>query len=122
MPDPTRRLSKWNANFNTERIKGSLDAQRADMWTRVQNVFPALALMETQVKQVLDLEGVSVIQYPFYLSFGRELWHILRIELSGDAAAKEASTILMKWKDRGLSQAVLEAIRSGVFNIGAPAP
>ncbi|MEO0073968.1 MAG: hypothetical protein ABIK43_04850 [candidate division WOR-3 bacterium] len=88
----------------------------------MQAVLPDLYAMEMQVKQTLDAKGVTIIDYPFYLDFGRELWHLCRIGMSGPAAAKEAATLIAKWKDRGLSQAVLEAIRSEVFNIGPPSP
>jgi hypothetical protein len=78
--------------------------------------------MESQVKQVLDLEGVATTDYPFYLCYGRELWSLIRREMSGESLAKEAAVLLTKWKDRGFSQAVLETIRTGVFNIGPPTP
>jgi hypothetical protein len=120
MPDPYRRINKWDAKFNTERIKGALDAMRPAMLSNVQAVFPQLALMEAQVKQTLDAAGVSLIQYPFYLCFGRELWSMGRKEISGESAAQAAAVLIAKWKARGLTQAVLEAIRTQVFNIGAP--
>lgn len=120
MPDPTRRVEKWNAKFNTERIKSTLDDMRPQMYTHVQAAFPLIALMESQVKQTLDASGVATIQYPFYLCFGRELWSMTRKEISGDSAAKEAAVLVSKWVARGLTQAVLQAIRSQVFNIPAP--
>ena len=68
---------------------------------------------------MLDSEGVSVITYPFYIDFGRELWHITHeTEMSGESAAKEAATLAQKWASRGLSLSVLELIRTQVFNIG----
>ncbi len=120
MPDPTRRINKWNAKFNTERIKGTLDDMRPQMLSNVQAVFPQIALMEAQVKQTLDAAGVATIQYPFYLCFGRELWSMTRKEITGDSAAKEAAVLVAKWVARGLTSAVLQAIRSQVFNIPAP--
>jgi hypothetical protein len=123
MSDPTKRVANWDQAYDTALIKSRLDAKRAAMFVRVQAQFPALTMMEAQVKQVLDGQGVSVIQYPFYLCFGRELWHVTHEkEMSGSSAAKEAATLVAKWKDRGLSQAVLETIRSEVFSISAPAP
>ena len=78
--------------------------------------------MELQVKQVLDGLGVSVAQYAMYLAFGRELWALTRKEISGESAAMEADVLLQKWVGRGMAQAVLEAIRTQVFNIVAPTP
>jgi hypothetical protein len=72
------------------------------------------------VKQVCDGAGVSIIQYPFYLCFGREMWSLIRKEVSGESLAKEAATLVAKWKARGLTEAVLQAIRTDVFNVVAP--
>ena len=71
---------------------------------------------------MLDQEAVSVIQYPFYLDFGREMWRLKRQNLSGDSLAKEAATMIGKWVSPGLTQAVLETIRTQVFDVGAPTP
>ncbi|MBM3315131.1 hypothetical protein FJY71_04725 [candidate division WOR-3 bacterium] len=122
MSDPTKRIAKWDAKFDTERIKGALDDLRPTMLGSVQSVTPQLVSMEGQVKQVLDAEAVATIQYPFYLSFGRQVWRLIRQEVSGDSLAKEVAVLVTKWKDRGLSQAVLELIRTQVFNVGAPTP
>ena len=120
--DPVKRIAKWNAKFNTERIKATLDEMRPAMLASVTFVFPLLAAMELQVKQVLDQEGVSIIQYPFYLNFGREMWRLKRMEVSGEGLAKEAATLIGKWASRGLTQSVLETIRTQVFDVGAPTP
>ena len=120
--NPAQRIAKWDAKFKTDRIKAALDDERPNMYMNVQAVFPLLAAMELQVKQVLDGLGVSVAQYAMYLAFGRELWRITRNELSGESAAMEADVLLKKWVQRGMTQAVLEAIRTQVFNIVAPAP
>ena len=118
--DPTRRIAKWNSKYDTTRVKGTLDAMRDQMYLQVQAVFPLITAMELQVKQVLDGLGVSIAQYSTYLCFGREIWHLKRINVSGEAASREARTLINKWVDRGLTQTVLEAIRSQVFDIPAP--
>jgi len=74
-----------------------------------------------KVVQVLNSEGVSIIQYPFYLAFGGEMGS-LKGRIAGEGYATEAATLIAKWVSRGLSQSVLEAIRSQVFDIGAPTP
>jgi hypothetical protein len=119
--DPTKRIAKWDTKFDTTRIKATLDAMRPSMLAHVQAQFVSLASMESQVKQTLDASAVSVIQYPFYLDFGRELWHMTHErEMSGDSAALEAQILITKWVARGLTQAVLQDIRTQVFNIAAP--
>ncbi len=119
--DPSRRIAKWNTKYNTERIKATLDEMRPDMYARVQAVFPLLTAMESQVKQVLDLKGVFTISYPWYLDFGREVWKLQRQEISGETLAIAVATLISKWTGRGLTQSVLESIRTGVFNVSAPA-
>ena len=118
--DPTRRIAKWNAKFNTERIKATLDDMRPTMLQNVTAVFPLITAMELQVKQVCDSAGVATIQYPFYLNFGRELWALSRKDISGESLALEAAVLVTKWTARGLTQPVLQAIRTDVFNVAAP--
>ena len=120
MMDPAKRIAKWNVKFNTERIKATLDEMRPTMLANVTAVYPLITAMELQVKQVCDTAGVPTIQYPFYLNFGRELWALSRKEVSGESLAQEAATLIAKWTARGLTQAVLQSIRTGVFNVGAP--
>ena len=120
--DPAKRIANWDAGFETSEVKAVLDRKRSDMLSRVTSQFPAIASMEGQVKQTCDALGVSVILYPFYLNFGRELWHITHeTEMSGESAALEAEALIGKWVSRGLARSVLEAIRTQVFNIGPPA-
>jgi hypothetical protein len=120
MTDPTRRIAKWNAKFDTTRIKGILDDMRPAMLANVTAVFPLITAMELQVKQTCDASGVPTIQYPFYLNFGREIWALTRKEVSGESLAQEAAVLVAKWTARGLTAPVLQAIRSEVFNVGAP--
>jgi hypothetical protein len=119
--DPTKRIAKWDIKYDTTRIKATIDAMRPSMLAHVQAQFVSIVSMEGQVKQTLDASGVSVIQYPFYLCFGRELWHMTHErEMSGESAAKEAAILIAKWVARGLTAPVLQAIRSEVFNVPAP--
>ncbi len=118
--DPYRRIAKWDAKFNTTNIKTTLDTMRPTMLQNVTAVFPLIAAMETQVKQVCDSSGVPTIQYPFYLCFGREMWSLTRKDVSGESMAQEAAVLIAKWVARGLTQSVLQAIRTDVFNVGAP--
>jgi hypothetical protein len=120
MIDPTKRIANWNVKFNTERIKATLDEKRPAMLANVTAVYPMITAMELQVKQVCDGAGVPTIQYPFYLNFGREMWALSRKEISGESLAKEAAILIAKWKARGLTEAVLQAIRTDVFNVVAP--
>jgi hypothetical protein len=122
MIDPSKRIANWDAKYDTTRIKATLDQKRASMLASVTAVYPMIAAMELQVKQVCDGAGVSVITYPFYLCFGREMWALSRKDISGESLAIEAALLIAKWKARGLTEAVLQAIRTDVFNVAAPLP
>ena len=118
--DPAKRIAKWNAKYDTTRVKAILDEMRPTMLANVTAVYPMITAMELQVKQVCDGAGVATIQYPFYLNFGREIWALTRREVSGESLCKEAAVLAAKWKARGLTEAVLQAIRTDVFNVVAP--
>ena len=118
--DPAKRIANWNAKYNTERIKATLDDKRPSMLASVTAVFPMITAMELQVKQVCDGAGVATIQHPFYLNFGREIWALSRREVSGESLALEAAILIAKWTARGLTSAVLQGIRTDVFNVSAP--
>ena len=120
--DPVQRVANWDEKYNLERINAILTAKRPVMLQHVTNVTSLIAAMELQVKQVCDGKGVPTIQYPFYLCFGREIWALARKEISGESLAQEAAILITKWTARGLTQAVLQAIRTDVFNVGAPLP
>ncbi len=77
-------------------------------------------LLETRA--VLDMEGVSTITRGFYLSFARSLDKLKRQGLSGESLAIEAAILMSTWVARGLSQHVLETIRTQVFDVGPPTP
>ncbi len=120
MIDPTKRIANWNTGYNTERIKAIVDEKRPAMLASVTALYPMIAAMELQVKQVCDGAGVPTIAYPFYLCFGREVWALSRKDISGESLALEAATLIAKWVARGLTQSVLQAIRTDVFNVAAP--
>jgi len=120
--DPTKRIANWNEKYNLERVNAILTEKRPTMLQNVSSVMPLIAAMELQVKQVCDGAGVPTIQYPFYLCFGREMWKLTRADISGESLALEAAVLVGKWKARGLTEAVLQAIRTDVFNVAAPLP
>jgi len=118
--DPVRRIAKWDAKYDTATIKTTLDKMRPTMLQNVSAVFPMIASMELQVKQVLDGAGVDTTDYPGYLAFGREIWALTRKDISGESLAKAVAILVTKWTARGYTSAVLQAIRTDVFNVVAP--
>ena len=117
---PTKRIANWNEKYNLERVNAVLTEKRPTMLQNMSAVVPMMTAMELQVKQVCDGAGVPIIQYPFYLCFGREMWSMIRKDISGESAAQAAAVLIAKWVSRGLQQPVLQAIRTDVFNVAAP--
>jgi hypothetical protein len=118
--DPTKRIDNWNTKYNLERVNAILTEKRPKMLQNVSSAVPLIAAMELQVKQVCDGAGVPTIQYPFYLCFGREMWALTRKDISGESLALEGAVLIGKWVARGLTQSLLESIRTDVFNVAAP--
>jgi len=114
------RKSAYDAKVDPATLLSDLEAAETQMKAEFAAVVPTITAMELQVKQVCDGAGVTTIQIPFYLCFGRELWKLGRQSISGETAAINAAMQLAKWVGRGLTGAVLQAIRTDVFNIAAP--
>ena len=123
MDDAVKRAANWEAKYNTERVKATLDDLRAQMAERYRAAVEPLVSMEKQVKQVLDQCGVSTSLYVPYLNFGRQLYKLTRQrEISGESFAMAAQVLLDKWAARGCDPAVLAKIRTDVFNVQEPKP
>lgn len=116
------RKSAYDIKVNPVTLLADLEAAIDGMVANYTAVTPVITAMELQVKQVCDGAGVPTITLPFYLAFGRELWALGRKDISGETAAINAAMQLAKWVGRGLASAVLQAIRTDVFNISAPLP
>ncbi|MEO0082317.1 MAG: hypothetical protein ABIL25_08515 [candidate division WOR-3 bacterium] len=115
------RTARWNLKYDPNRIKEITEAGKPTYLQHASAIYAELAEMEVAVKQVLNAEGVSVSAVPDYLCFGREMW-AKSGRYSGETLAREAATLIGKWVARGLTQSVLETIRTQVFNVGPPTP
>jgi hypothetical protein len=114
------RMQKWVAKVKGTRLQSDLTALLPNMTARMSGATSSICAMETATKQVLDGEGVPTIQYPFYLDFSRSCWSYLNREFSGESLAQVVAVHVAKWVARGLTQSVLEAVRTQVHSIPAP--
>ena len=122
MKDPVRRKENWEAKYNLDRVKQTLEAKRAKMAEHYEAAVAAMWAKETKVRETLNACGVNTIQYVPYLNFGRQLYKLTtQREIAGDSAAIEAQVLLEKWARRGLDPNVLAKVRYDVFSIGEPA-
>ncbi|HUW10555.1 MAG TPA: hypothetical protein VM537_12560 [Anaerolineae bacterium] len=120
MGDPAKRIDNWVAKVTPERTSSTVAARISEMAPNFAGTANELLQMEQQVRQVLNAAGVPTITYPFYLNFGRELWSLNRKGIAGESLALEAATLIAKWVAQGLTQSVLQGIRTNVFNVSAP--
>jgi len=120
MADPTKRIDNWVAKVTPERTAAQVTPQLTDIKVNAAEAMNSMVQTDTKVQQVCNAAGVSIIQYPYYLAFGREMWSLHRRGITGEMLAKEAAVLVAKWTARGLTSATLQDIRSSVFDIGAP--
>jgi len=120
VPGPDR-AAKWNRRYDADRIKAIIDAEKPVFYGHAQVKFQMLAEMESAVKTVLNIAGISVKDTANYLAFSRQLWKQDQT-YAGTTLAEAAAQTIAHWVSRGLAQATMETIRSQVFNIPAPTP
>ncbi len=116
-----RRIQKWEANMDGEALSTKVGRLKPMMLSQIEEMYPALVSMEDSVKTVLDEEGVSTTQYPFYINFGRQCFKLSR-EFSGGTLINRVNIALQRWVADGFTQAILERIRDVVFALAAPGP
>jgi hypothetical protein len=111
----------WQIKTDTGKVKQILDDLRPDMLKHYEAAVASLCEMETKARQTLNAAGVHTIMYVPYLNYARQLYKLSRQQsISGESFALGAEVLLQKWAARGLNPAVLAAIRTEVFDIGAP--
>lgn len=120
MPDPSARIENWINKTKPERTVGDVTSMLGDMTANAKATFATILQMEQQVRQTLNGSGVPTIQYPYYLNFGRQVWSKQRKGMAGESLAQEVAILVAYWVAQGLTQSVLQAIRTQVFNVTAP--
>jgi len=121
MRDPSRRINKWVAKSNTERMKATLDEMQPDMIRNYAAVTAEMWAIETKVKQVVCQHSVQSILMVSYLNFGRQMFKLQRSrQHDAKVLELEAKGLIEKWSARGLDPIVLAAVRTEVFNVAAP--
>jgi len=114
------RIAAYDAKVNPTRLQSDLTALLPAMAAKMVAVTPAICAMELAVKQECDSAGVATITLPYYLDFGREMFRKGRQDISGETLALFAAVMIAKWVARGLTQSLLEDIRTNVFNVAPP--
>lgn len=123
-PGDYSRLNKYeNRLFYTESesIPKVMIAQKELIMAQQTFHFANIVAIDRRTKTVLDEEGLSTTQYPFYLAFARGVYsRVLRF--SGNTLINAVNIWLERWVADGFTQAILERIRDVVFALQAPGP
>ena len=121
MADVTRRIKKWDAKFDTERVKATLDSLRPEMKKNYDAAMARMYPYELKTKEVLNQSGVHTSNYVPYLNYFRQLYKLSREQhITGESFAMAADVLKKKWVQRDLRPDVLDLIRTQVFDVGEP--
>jgi hypothetical protein len=118
--DPTKAIQSYSVKVTPERTVAQITPQLQGIVKNAERAIVSMAEIDRQVGQVCNGAGGTMCLYPFYLNFGREMWSLQRRGIAGELFAAEAAVLVAKWASRGLSLPILQAIRTDVFNVGAP--
>jgi hypothetical protein len=113
------RVAKWDRRYTGDRLKEVADQDKGLMLENNKARTTDLVQYEDATRQVLNAEGISVLQVADYLSFSREVWKKKNL-FAGETLKVEVAVLIQKAVARGLSQAVCEAIRTSVYTIDRP--
>ena len=114
------RIDKYTAKTAPTTVGLKIAANLAVMKSEFSAVAQSLAPIEQQIQAILNGMGVPTIQYPFYLSFGRQLWALDWKGIDGATAVARATSIHGRWVGFGLDTANLKTIATDVFSIVIP--
>ena len=116
--DAQRRLAKYTANVNPERLKINLTAVKPLMVESQAGYFLKMATIEEKTKNLIENEGIPVYNIPNYLFFAREIYRISHT-FNGLTLSNSGQERLVKWVSRGLDENLLirvAAIQGVVLN------
>jgi len=114
--DPTRRAAKYNVKVDPDSVASRFDQLKDVMVEQVTERFTQLADLEAKAKAVLQGEDVPSIKIPFYLSYVRQLFKIMRTHV-GATAISEAQAVKDKWVARGLDDTICKNLASQLFGL-----
>lgn len=113
-------IDKYNAKYSPVDMDAAREAVKTMAITNFTTYANEWEVKAAAVRDLLGAAGVQPLAYFCYYAFSNELYHVWK-HFSGESAAVEAATLIAKYVSFGCAaQAVLESIRTQVFNIDAP--
>ncbi len=116
-----RRMKKFEANYDPDAIRQSLERQRDGIIEQQTAKQAELEKVDNLTKLIIGEESVPSALYLSYLNFARQTWKIKNTYTSGTLKI-ETDIALYKWTRRGLNEEILKRIRNEIFTIEAPTP
>jgi hypothetical protein len=92
------RQDQYGAKVAPTTVGLKVAARLAGMKTGFEAAINSLVPIEQQIQALLNANAVPTIRYPFYLSFGRELWGLEDSGISGAALTLMAQSLHDKWE------------------------
>ena len=114
-----RYTARTSAFAGTTGLQSILTAMHGQQTANFVQPTRDMVARDEQNIQVLDAAAVPTVLYPFYLTFGRELFS-LQGRISGPALAAEVANRKTLFVARGLDSAILDSIALDVFSISPP--
>ena len=116
-----RRMKKFEANYDPDSIRQSIERQRDSILEQQAQKQAELEKVDNLTKLILGDESVPSAMYISYLNYARQIWKTKNTYTSGTLKI-EAEIILDKWTKRGLNANILKRIRKEIFTLEAPTP
>ena len=117
MRTSSQRQDQYNAKTAAATVGLKIAAVLPDMKTGFSAAINELVPIEQQVQGLLNAGNVPSVYYPFYMSFGREMWALTNRGINGAALTALAQALHDKYVSRGLATARLVEIADTVFNV-----
>jgi hypothetical protein len=119
-----QRITKYGSKYDPATVSLKVAAQIENMHGYYETHANEIVPKEIATQEVLNAASPAIprIQYPFYYAFSREIFHMVRIGISGSALTAEAVAVGKKWAARGLNKTVLQDIAKEVWNLTITIP
>jgi hypothetical protein len=116
----TARSNKYAAKIVGDVVKNRIDAQKGFMVDQATDQFAMIVAKEEAINSKIEAWGVHSITKPFYLSYGRKLYGLMR-KHTGDTLNEEACIATQAFVTRGLNPYYCQQIALDVFSIDVSA-
>jgi hypothetical protein len=118
--DAARRTTTYTAKIVGDVVKNRIDALKDSMVEQATDQFAAIVQKEQNAVSLLDSWGITSIQKPFYLSYIRRLYGLVR-KHTGATLIIEACIATKAFKDRGLNAYRLQQLADNLYGIDVSA-